>query len=120
MGVGLVRLAALLSFACNAATGTFECEQATECRTGASYGACELSGFCSHTDTACSSGWRYDEAAGDGLANSCVIPTAWGAPVIVPSPTVDGHPSLTDDMLELYFSRLSVMYKMTRPSLDDA
>jgi hypothetical protein len=72
-----VRGLALLVFvtACRY-TGTFECGDDGVCRRGEDLGVCEVEGYCSFGDSACPSGRRYDDNAGDGLADECVADTA--------------------------------------------
>ena len=57
-------------------TGTFECGLDQACRRGDELGMCEEDGYCSFGDSACTSGRRYGDNAGDGLANMCVADTA--------------------------------------------
>lgn len=65
---GLVTVA--LVAACSG-TATFPCAQSEQCRSGATLGVCEPTGFCSFADAACPSGMRYDASAGDDLAGTC-------------------------------------------------
>jgi hypothetical protein len=58
--------------ACDAPRTDFACAGNTACRNGTQPGVCEESGFCSFPDGTCSSGSRYGEASGDGLAGQCV------------------------------------------------
>jgi hypothetical protein len=53
----------------------FECLTADNCISRGVQGVCEATGFCSYPDGECPSGQRYDEFAGDGLADSCVPET---------------------------------------------
>jgi alpha-tubulin suppressor-like RCC1 family protein len=50
----------------------FECTSDDQCTVDDDKGRCELSGYCSLSDTTCDSGRRYAELAGDGLAEQCV------------------------------------------------
>lgn len=56
--------------------GAFTCDADTDCRGGPAGGICEASGWCSFPDDACPSHMRYGSHAGDGLAGTCVVPTA--------------------------------------------
>lgn len=59
------------------ATGVFACETDSQCGAG---GRCEQpAGFCSFDDNGCTSGRRYDDYAGAGLAGICVgeEPCTW-------------------------------------------
>lgn len=60
-----------LQISCRA-TGVFTCEQDSQCARAGSMARCEIAGYCSFDDSACSSGWRYDEHAEDGYAGQCV------------------------------------------------
>lgn len=60
--------AAVLAMAACLPEPTFVCEDDDEC----SDGVCEANGYCSFEDDDCSSGQRFSEYAGDGLANVCV------------------------------------------------
>ena len=55
--------------ACVSPTSVFTCEQSTQCTVG---GMCQPTGYCSFPDLGCPSGQRYGDAAGDGLAGTCV------------------------------------------------
>lgn len=52
--------------------GSFACADNTECSNNASAGFCESTGFCSFADSDCTSGRRYGDLAGNGLAGVCV------------------------------------------------
>ena len=57
---------------------TFECAMDADCGGPA---RCEsATHFCSFPDPDCSSGFRYDDYAGDGLANDCVTSTGGDVP----------------------------------------
>lgn len=60
-----------LTGACRA-SGVFSCDRDDQCRLGGTTGRCEVSGYCSFADGLCTSGSRYDEYAGEGLAGECV------------------------------------------------
>ncbi len=49
----------------------FHCASSEQCRSGATPGTCEASGYCSFPDAECSSGQRYDATAGE-LGDACV------------------------------------------------
>lgn len=50
----------------------FPCEVTSECVDGGRIGVCQADGWCSFPDAGCTSGQRYGEHAGDGLAGLCV------------------------------------------------
>ena len=52
--------------------GAYVCASDDACQSGGAQGICQPSRFCSYPDTTCESGQRYDEYAGDGLADECV------------------------------------------------
>jgi len=66
-----MRVAVLLAVAGCHFTGTYTCEQSSQCLRNGQPGTCEPTGHCAFPDTACTSGQRYDSSAG-GLANQCV------------------------------------------------
>ncbi len=78
-----------LSSAC--VGNAFLCGADTECGTD---GTCESSGYCSFPDTECSSGQRYGEHAGTGLANMCVpLPDTGSSTAPDPSSTSTALPT---------------------------
>ncbi|MEM6994910.1 MAG: hypothetical protein AAF721_30640 [Myxococcota bacterium] len=52
--------------------GAYVCASNDACRSDGDQGVCQPSRYCSFADTTCDSGQRYDEFAGDGLADDCV------------------------------------------------
>ncbi len=69
---------ALLGLALGGACGApeaFLCASDSQCSTG---GVCDEPGFCSFPDETCTSGRRFGEHAGQGLANTCVMPVVAG------------------------------------------
>jgi hypothetical protein len=78
--------------------GAFVCAADSECAGGGSQGVCEPTGFCSFSDEECSSGRRYGEAAGGGLANTCVGALADSGPSIdAPAPDAPRPPLCDPD-----------------------
>ncbi len=71
----LVRTASVLLvsllLACTNAD-SFECTASSQCMVDSIAGQCQPNGWCSFPDTACPSGQRYGELAGDRLAGECV------------------------------------------------
>lgn len=54
----------------------FKCMQDSDCE---AMGRCEAVGFCSVVDARCTTGRRFSESAGQGLASTCVTPSAGSA-----------------------------------------
>jgi hypothetical protein len=54
----------------------FKCMQDSDCE---AMGHCEAIGFCSVADAQCTTGRRFSESAGQGLASTCVSATAGSA-----------------------------------------
>jgi len=83
----------------------FACETSDQCTIG---GACQAAtGFCSFTDNSCESGQRYGDAAGDGLANTCVpVSVSCGNGVVEqPEECDDGNTATDDDCVSCRFAR---------------
>jgi hypothetical protein len=71
-----MRVAILFALALTACrySGTFTCDTDGDCRERGSVGRCEVSnGFCTFNDATCSSGFRYADSAGGGVAGMCVM-----------------------------------------------
>lgn len=66
------RLAALASALAGCKTGSFTCNDGSQCQLDAVAGYCEPVGYCSFDDSSCDSGRRYGKLAGSGLAGECV------------------------------------------------
>lgn len=75
-----MRVALLALLAACKVTGSYTCEQDSQCIRSGATGRCEATHACSFSDPACSSGYRYDSSAGS-LANQCVTD---GAPQDAP------------------------------------
>jgi len=71
VGLGIVALPVALR--CTTPATTYTCNSAAQCVNGNAVGTCEPTGFCSFTDSACASGWRYGTYAGSGLGGTCVV-----------------------------------------------
>lgn len=70
----IVRTVALTLIALVAACGSkspYACTSDTQCVRGGVEGMCAMQGFCAFPDPACEGGFRYEDNAGDGLANTC-------------------------------------------------
>jgi hypothetical protein len=67
-------VAALLLGACVSAPETFHCTGAASC---GAQGLCEPDSYCAFSDSTCSSGYRYDPSAGEGLGGSCFVQPQW-------------------------------------------
>lgn len=72
---------AVIGLAVVAATGClrdteFKCMQDSDCE---AMGHCEAVGFCSVVDAQCTTGRRFSESAGQGLASTCVPATVGSA-----------------------------------------
>ena len=52
--------------------GAYVCASDDACQSDGAQGVCQATRYCSYPDTTCDSGQRYDEFAGDGLADECV------------------------------------------------
>ena len=52
--------------------GAYTCADDSHCIDGGKRGVCQSVGFCAYPDAECDSGLRYDDLAGDGLAQMCV------------------------------------------------
>lgn len=92
-------LLGVVSAACACSPSVFQCLDDTGCEGAGAQGRCEASGYCSFEDTACESGRRYGEFAGDGLGGGCVEeePNAsTGAEMSDPPGTTSLTTSLTD------------------------
>lgn len=77
MGMRIYVFVALAAVPIGVAAGActhrvFECRSADNCISRGMQGICQDSGFCSYPDDGCATGQRYDEFAGDGLAEQCV------------------------------------------------
>jgi hypothetical protein len=68
-------LAAMMVTGCLRDTA-FKCTQDADCE---AMGHCEMVGFCSVADAQCTTGRRFSESAGEGLASACVPATAGSA-----------------------------------------
>jgi hypothetical protein len=68
----LVLALAWLGVAHGCGIGSFVCQDALDCKDGATAGTCEPDGGCSFPDEACASGRRYGEHARSDLAGRCV------------------------------------------------
>src|SRR5262245_19025560 len=66
----------LFTFGCASRT-PYHCTDDTQCVDHSTAGVCEATGFCSFPDSSCEGGRRYEQHAGDGLANQC-LPAACG------------------------------------------
>lgn len=85
-----MRLALLALLAACKVTGSYSCEQDSQCIRAGATGRCEATHSCSFSDGACDSGYRYDSSAGS-LANQCVA----ALPADAPIDAVDAPPDVT-------------------------
>ena len=81
---GLVALILLAASACK--PKEYICSTAEECvASSGGHGLC-LASHCAYTDSACASGWRFDDTAGS-VANDCADPSLLVADAGVPDAT---------------------------------
>src|SRR5262249_13997754 len=70
--VGLRWLLAIVALGGCRVSGTFTCETSDQCRSAKGEGVCDVeTSYCTFADANCSSGTRYADNAGDGLAGQC-------------------------------------------------
>jgi alpha-tubulin suppressor-like RCC1 family protein len=64
---------------CTPIPRAFRCAQSSQCVNGGVAGSCEANGWCSFPDASCTStGRRYGQYVGDGLAGMCIVEPAVG------------------------------------------
>ena len=71
MPVKLIVIAALAVLAACGSKSPYACTDDTQCVRAGDTGVCAGPGFCAFADPACDGGFRFEDRAGDGLANTC-------------------------------------------------
>ncbi len=87
MLMGLAVSSAAMASAC-LRPGVFVCASDASCVSLGVQGVCQPSGYCSYPAGGCESGQRYDEFAGEGLADTCTEPPPAGTGTTTTDPTL--------------------------------
>ena len=66
-----LRLLTLVLVAACGSKSPYQCASDSQCTKGGVAGTCATGGYCAFPDTSCDGGFRYEDSAGDGLANTC-------------------------------------------------